>query len=104
MISSLPTQWDEIADVVVVGSGGAALTAATPLNQMVVTRNHDTGRTRDNDDLSLVNQTELTWKLATGSVKHTLLTGVELASERLNRVNYALDANPATAAIRSQTR
>lgn len=82
---------------------GAAVTAATPLGLLVVTRNHDTGRTRDNDDQSLVNQTELTWKLATGAVKHTLLTGLELASERLNRVNYALDANPATATIETPT-
>jgi|CXWL01.1.fsa_nt_gi catecholate siderophore receptor len=84
-------------------ANGALVTGSTPHNLLVVTRNHDTGRTRDNDDLSLVNQTELTWKLATGSVKHTLLTGMELASERLNRVNYALDANPTTAAIDTPT-
>ena len=29
----------------------------------VVTRNHDTGRTRDNDDDALINQTELMWRL-----------------------------------------
>lgn len=92
-----------IATLRATDSTGVPVTAATPHDRLVVTRNHDTGRTRDNDDVSVVNQTELTWKLATGSVKHMLLTGLELASERLNRVNYALDANPATAAIDTPT-
>jgi catecholate siderophore receptor len=82
---------------------GATVTAATPVDRMVVTRNHDTGRTRDNDDNTIINQTELTWKLKSGSVGHTVLTGLELGSERLDRWNYALDANPATAAIDTPT-
>jgi len=82
---------------------GAAVTAATPLDRLVVTRNHDQGRTRDNDDDVLINQTELTWKLSTGAVRHTVLTGLEIGRERLNRWNYALDGNPATGAIEAPT-
>jgi len=82
---------------------GAAVTAATPLDRLVVTRSHDQGRTRDNDDDVLINQTELHWKLSTGAVKHTVLTGVEIGRETLNRWNYALDANPATGAIDTPT-
>jgi catecholate siderophore receptor len=73
---------------------GAAVTPATRLEDLMVTRNHDGGRTRDNDDRVFINQTDVTWKLATGRVKHTVLGGLELAREKLNRWNYALDANP----------
>jgi catecholate siderophore receptor len=82
---------------------GAPVTAATPTGNMVVTRNHDTGRTRDNSDDVIINQTEVTWKLKSGSIGHTVLTGLELGAERLNRWNHALDANPATAAIDAPT-
>jgi catecholate siderophore receptor len=64
--------------------------ATTPINLLTVSRNHDSGRTRDNDDDTVINQTELTWKTATGSVKHTVLAGLELARENLNRWNYTL--------------
>ena len=36
----------------------------------------------------------MTWKTETGSVQHTVLAGLELAREKLNRWNYLLDANP----------
>ncbi len=49
-------------------------------------RSHN--KSRDNDDTLLINQTELTWKLATGAVKHTLLGGLELAREKFHRWNY----------------
>ena len=68
-----------------------------------MTRNHDTGRTRDNDDDSLINQTELTWSFGTGGMKHTLLTGLELARERLDRQNYMLDADPLHAGTQAPT-
>ena len=68
-----------------------------------MTRNHDTNRTRDNDDDALINQTDLTWKLATGAVKHIVLAGLELARETLNRRNYALDADPGAAGIQAPT-
>ncbi|HEX2828517.1 MAG TPA: TonB-dependent siderophore receptor [Burkholderiales bacterium] len=84
-------------------ANGAAVTASTPLSLLVVTRNHDSGRTRDNDDTALINQTELTWKVSTGSVKHTVLAGLELARERLDRTNYILDADPATAGTQAPT-
>ena len=51
-------------------------------------RNHDSGRTRDNDDGLLINQTELTWRAVTGAVKHTFLGGTEIGRERLDRNNY----------------
>ncbi len=43
---------------------GAPLTPATPLANLVVTRNHDGGRTRDNDDDAIINQTELVSKFS----------------------------------------
>jgi catecholate siderophore receptor len=75
-------------------ANGNPVTAATPASLLLVTRNHDSNRTRDNDDGALINQTELTWKLQTGATKHTVLTGLELAREKLNRWNYTLDAVP----------
>ncbi|HYC35451.1 MAG TPA: TonB-dependent siderophore receptor [Usitatibacter sp.] len=75
-------------------ANGAPVMAGTPLGLLQVRRNHDTGRTRDNDDGAIINQTDVTWKLRSGGVKHTLLTGLELSRERLDRVNFALDADP----------
>ena len=80
---------------------GAPVTRNTPVSLMTVTRNHDTGRTRDNDDSALINQTELIWKARTGSVGHTVLAGLELARERLDRRNYQLDANPALPGVQA---
>jgi catecholate siderophore receptor len=68
---------------------GNPVTRSTPLSLLLVDRRHDSGRARDNDDTALINQTELTWKIATGTVKHTLLGGIELAKEQLDRHNYA---------------
>jgi len=84
-------------------ANGNPVTATTPHSLLLVNRNHDGGRTRSNDDDTLINQTELTWKTATGRVKHTVLTGLELARERLNRWNYILDADPATAGTQIPT-
>lgn len=80
-------------------ANGNPVTRSTPLELLRVQRNHDRGRSRNNDDEVLINQTELTWRLAAGAVKHTVLGGLELAQERLDRLNYNLDANPATPAI-----
>ena len=52
---------------------GAPLTPATPLSALVVTRNHDGGRTRDNDDDAFINQTELVSKFGAWGMRHTLL-------------------------------
>jgi catecholate siderophore receptor len=84
-------------------ANGAPVTAATPAELMVVTRNHDGNRTRDNDDDAIVNQTDLIWKFSTGGVKHQLLSGLELSRERLNRWNYTLDADPASAGTQAPT-
>ena len=73
---------------------GRPVTPATSLEDLMVNRNHDTNRTRDNRDTAFINQTDVTWKTATGSVQHTVLAGMELAREKLNRWNYLLDANP----------
>ncbi|MEJ1964278.1 MAG: hypothetical protein WDO56_23125 [Gammaproteobacteria bacterium] len=65
--------------IVPTATNGTPVTAATPLDLIQVIRNHDTNRSRDNDDDALINQTDLTWKASTGSIKHTLLGGVELS-------------------------
>lgn len=82
---------------------GLAPTAATPVSRLVAVRNHDGNRTRDNDDDALINQTDVTWKFKAGGMQHTLVTGMELARERLNRWNYTLDANPALAGTQNPT-
>jgi catecholate siderophore receptor len=92
-----------IPDIVSPDANGNPLTAGTPAELLLVRRRHDGGRTRDNDDDSLINQTDITWKFDTGSVRHVLLTGLELARERLHRWNYSLDANPATPAVEAPT-
>jgi len=74
---------------------GNPLTVNTPLANLVVTRNHDAGRTRDNDDDTIFNQTDLTWKFRAGGVKHAMITGMEFGRERIDRVNYTLDTSPA---------
>lgn len=73
---------------------GNPVTRETPVDLLRVTRNHDTGRTRDNDDDALVSQTELLWRTATGPVRHQVLGGILLARESLDRLNYQLDADP----------
>jgi catecholate siderophore receptor len=84
-------------------ANGKAVTVNTPRELLLVQRNHDKGRTRNNDDDVLINQTDLTWRVVTGSVKHTVLGGVEIAQEKLNRFNYNLDADPATAGVQTPT-
>jgi catecholate siderophore receptor len=76
---------------------GNPITLATPFSLLQVTRTHN--RARDTDDDALINQTDFTWKVATGAVKHTVTGGLVLSTERLNRTTYAFDANPATAAV-----
>jgi catecholate siderophore receptor len=92
-----------IATLRATDANGAPVTRDTPLDRLVVTRNHDTGRTKDNDDTALVNQTEVTWRVATGGVGHTILGGLEIAREKLDRVNYQLDANPAQPGVQAPT-
>ena len=82
-------------------ANGNAVTAATPLSLIQVTRNHDTNRSRDNDDDALINQTEVTWNATTGTIKHTVLGGLELGRERLDRQNNRLDASPALAGVQA---
>jgi len=84
-------------------ANGNPVTTETPLELLLVTRNHDTNRTRDNDDTALINQTELTWTPTTGNVGHTVLAGLELAREKLDRLNYALDADPAQDGVQTPT-
>jgi catecholate siderophore receptor len=83
-----------IATLTATDINGDAVTVDTPLELLRVTRNHDTGRTKDNDDTALIDQAELVWRTRTGSVGHTVLAGLELAREKLDRMNYQLDANP----------
>ena len=82
---------------------GNPVTPATPLELLRVTRNHDSGRTRDNDDDAIINQTDATWKLRAGGMKHTVLAGLELARERLDRLSFTLDADPDTPGTQAPT-
>ena len=84
-------------------ANAAPVNVNTPLDLLVVTRNHDTGRTRDNDDKAIVNQTDLIWKFPALGMRHTLVTGMELSHEKLNRWNYTLDANPALPGTQTPT-
>jgi catecholate siderophore receptor len=84
-------------------ANGNPVTASTPLDLLMVTRNHDTNRSRDNDDTALINQTELTWKPRVGNVGHTVLAGLEIARESLRRRNYILDANPVQGGVQVPT-
>lgn len=82
---------------------GNPVTRDTPRDLLRVTRRHDSGRTRDNDDDSLISLTELQWRATTGSVRHLVLGGLELASEKLERTNYLLDADPSTPGAQTPT-
>jgi catecholate siderophore receptor len=73
-------------------ANGAPATPATPTELLLVARAHDGNRTRDNDDKSIINQTDVIWKFGGLGMKHELLTGLELSSEKLNRWNYTLTA------------
>lgn len=80
---------------------GNPVTRDTPVDLLRVTRNHDTGRTRDNDDDALISQTELVWRTATGPVRHQVLGGLLFARENLRRLNYQLDADPNTPGVQA---
>lgn len=86
-----------------IDANGNPVTTATPHELLLVQRNHDRGRTKNSDDDVLINQTELTWRVATGALKHTVLGGLELAQEKFNRFNSNLDADPATPGIQTPT-
>jgi catecholate siderophore receptor len=75
-------------------ANGQPVTAATPLELLLVNRVHDTNRTRDNDDTAVINQTEAVWQAQAGPIGHTVLGGLELAWEKLRRTSYVLDADP----------
>ena len=68
----------------------------TPIENLMVTRNHDGNRSRNNDDSAFVNQTDVSWKVSAGSIKHLVTGGLELAREKLTRWNFAIDADPGT--------
>jgi len=48
---------------------GDPIGPGTSFEPLVFNRNHDGGRTRDNDDDTLLNQTDLAWKFGTGGVR-----------------------------------
>ena len=77
--------------------GGATVTPATPYDQLAATLTHN--KARDNDDEVFINQTDLTWKVATGAIKHTVTGGLDLAWERLEPHTYAFDGNTSTSKI-----
>jgi catecholate siderophore receptor len=67
-------------------STGAPVNVFTPYDRLTVTLNHN--KSRDNDDTVVINQTDVTWRVTTGAVQHTVLTSLELAWENLDRWNY----------------
>ena len=81
-------------DVDATDVNGNAVTASTPLELLRVTRNHDTGRTQRQQRHRAHQPDRADLAVATGGVKHTVLSGLELAREELDRLNYLLDANP----------
>jgi catecholate siderophore receptor len=60
-----------------VAAPAGGFTTVSPNNLYVRQQSHD----RNIFDVSLDNQTELTWKFDTGPIKHNLLTGIELGYE-----------------------
>ncbi|HEY8245592.1 MAG TPA: TonB-dependent siderophore receptor [Casimicrobiaceae bacterium] len=92
-----------IPSLAALDANGNPVTRETPHELLRVNRNHDTGRTKDNDDDALISQTEIVWKPVTGTVRHVVLGGLELARERIDRVNYALDANPDVTGVQTPT-
>ncbi len=72
--------------------GGAPVTARTPFDQLAVTLTHN--KARDNDDQVFINQTDVTWKVATGAIKHTVTGGLDLAMERLDRDDLRVRRQP----------
>ena len=59
----------------------------TPLSSIRVRRNDRKSRLEDNG--SLINQTEVTWRAVTGGVRHRLLAGVEVGREDIDRTTFA---------------
>jgi catecholate siderophore receptor len=86
-----------------IDANGNRVTIDTPLSLLLVTRNHDTNRSRDNDDTALISQTEVVWTPRTGDVEHTMLAGLEIAREKLDRRNYQLDADPLAPGVQAPT-
>ena len=72
----------------------SVLTAPRFINATTTNINHEL-QSLDETDTNVTNQTDLTIKLSTGTVKHTVVTGAEIAHER--SLNYARGAfNPGT--------
>jgi catecholate siderophore receptor len=67
-----------------IAAPAGGFTNVSPNNLYVRQQSHD----RNIFDISVDNQTELTWKFDTGPVKHNLLTGFELGYESYYNQNY----------------
>ncbi|GJG97472.1 TonB-dependent siderophore receptor [Cupriavidus pauculus] len=82
------------------GAFTALTTTNLPLSQLYVRQqSHD----RSIRDYSIFNQTELTAKFDTGSVKHTLLTGLELGHDGYNNQNYYRNGSCGSTALNPAT-
>jgi catecholate siderophore receptor len=73
-----------------------APTHATPLETIMVSRG---AVNRDRDDRTLTNQTDLIAKFDTGPLKHTLVTGAEIAWETTDTLNIGVAGIPTTRLI-----
>jgi catecholate siderophore receptor len=71
-------------------------TAATPLSAIAVSRG---AVARDRDDRILANQTDLIAKFDTWDLKHTLITGAEIAWETTNTINLTVNGIPNTSLV-----
>jgi catecholate siderophore receptor len=80
----------------VVRTGGGTPSLADPLDQLQAPRQD---RDRVLRDRSLVNQTDLQLKFATGGLQHTLTAGVELAHEENREDRYAWTTANANALV-----
>ncbi len=76
--------------------GGGTPSMADPLSLLTAPRQD---RDRTIHDTSLVNQTDLQFKFATGSVQHTLITGLELAREKSREDRYVWNTTTADATV-----
>ena len=71
-------------------------TPATPIGSILVNR---TQVARDRDDRIFANQTDVVWKFDTGFLKHTLVSGMEVAWETSDVTTFLVNNVPAASLL-----
>ncbi|ALG66530.1 TonB-dependent receptor [Beggiatoa leptomitoformis] len=74
-------------------ANSASVTAATPLEDVTITRSR---RDREIDDSSLYNQTDLIARFETAGMRHTVTTGVEVGRDNYENQGYTWTGLPST--------